>query len=141
VSKETIAAVSVQHGPEDASETELSTLELAPLRRLIAGDATPALEFAHTLAAGLRGTRGDDARRTMLSSALAAERALQTLLQAMLADRLSRADSRGAAAIGAALDSCARRVERLAAAHRAESRGTATPVVMVAAAHVKIGGG
>jgi hypothetical protein len=141
VSNETITAVSVHDTNDEPVERELAPLEIAPLRRLVCGDASQALEFAQALAADLRGPEGDDARRTMLSSALASERAVMAVLHVLLADRIRKGDVRAASAIGAALDACTRRVERLAGAHRAENRGTGTNVVMVSAAQVKIGGG
>jgi hypothetical protein len=125
----TVDLVHAQVG--DVSEFQLAPLDTLALERLVVGDAALAVEHARGLAEALSGLERDGVRLRMLAKALASERALQALLERILAERIARNDISGVRLVNEALRGCVGRIEKLAAAHRAESLSSHRPVLVV----------
>jgi len=109
----------------------LAPLDTLALDRLVSGNADQAIEHARSLAEALTGIDRDGVRLRVLAKALAAERTLQALLEALLAERVRRADVQGVRTLNEALRGSVARLERLALAHRLESHAGSRPSVVL----------
>jgi hypothetical protein len=142
---ETLPAASVQHGIPAIGDVEvrLAAIETLPLQQLVhSEDVATVIRFAETLAQALAGTDGDQVRRRLLGKLVASERTLFILLESVLASRLAGGNTRELGSLNAALDASARRLERLAAAHRADLQAARRPVLVVGHAdHVNVAAG
>lgn len=128
----TNAADLVQAPHSPVPKVQFGPLEVRALEQIVSGDASAAIEHARGLAEALAGSDRDGVRLRLLSKALAQERALQALLESVLAEQVARGSLRGIHAVNEALRGCVARLERLAVAHRQESlSGQRTPVVMI----------
>ncbi len=126
------APMAVVHGGLDGPRSlSLAPLDALALEKLVAGDATRAVEHARSLAEALVGGDRDGVRLRVLAKALATERTLQALLEAILAERVSGADLQGVRTLNEALRGCVTRLDRLALAHRLESHGGSRPNVIL----------
>lgn len=110
---------------------EVSPLETLSLEGLVRGDASAVVTFARGLSEALAGPDGDGARRRMLAKALAAERALQVVLEAVLVEQLAKGNTKALGSVNALLDATVRRLERLAAAHRADVQADRRAMIVV----------
>ncbi len=119
----------------------LAPLDTLALDRLVSGDADQAIQHARSLAEALTGIDRDGVRLRVLAKALAAERTLQALLEALLAERVRRADVQGVRTLNEALRGCVARLERLAIAHRLDSHSGSRPSVVLInhAENVRVG--
>jgi hypothetical protein len=120
------------HMPTEPREPQFASVEVLALERLVSDDAANAVAYARGLAKALAGPDRTDVRLRVFSKALGTERALQVLLEHVLADRVARGDLHGVKVANEALRGCVVRMERLATAHRLESNVGLRPTLMIA---------
>lgn len=91
----------------------LSRFDRAPLKAFVGGDPDEVAEFiedARLLAEALAGDQGDEARVRLTSRCVAAARAQQRILEALLGERLAERDEAGVELVSKVLDGATKRL-------------------------------
>lgn len=99
----------------------LSSLDKLSLEALVAGDVAGVAELARGLAEALAGPDQDQVRLRTLARAIAIARTQQSLLEAMLIERLAKRDAGGVELVDRVLRGLVGRLVKLTDAHRLES--------------------
>ena len=123
------------------SRLGLSSLDRLGLEVLVTGDISAVVELARGLAEALSGPDHDRVRLRTLARAIAIARTQQSLLEAMLMERLAKRDADGVELINKVLRGLVGRLVKLTEAHRLESSQQRRVAVHVGHAdHVSVEG-
>lgn len=128
----TVHALQRQDEPREPPRLALAALDKLALERLVTGDATVAIEHARGLAEALAGPGHDEVRLRTLSRAIALARTQQSLLDALLLERLAQRDVVGVELVEKVLRGVSCRLVKLLDAHRLESAQQRRVAVVVA---------
>lgn len=122
----------------------LSKFDQLGLERLVAGDATAAVEHARALAEALSSPGQDEVRLRTIARGIAVAKTTVDLLEALLMERLAKRDLQGVEITERVLRATSARLVKLLEAHRLESsqqRRVAVVVTHADEVHVEGVGG
>jgi hypothetical protein len=139
-SLENVTALRQRDETPVAPRIGLSKFDQLGLERLVAGDASAAVEHARVLAEALASPGQDEVRLRTIARGIAVAKTTVDLLEGLLMERLAKRDVDGVVITERVLRSTSARLVRLLEAHRLESsqqRRVAVVVTHADAVHVE----